>query len=741
MKFEGDLDFDKVSRLINTLIEEGTTSQLNTNLTVRSQFAYDTDVSRIKIYDGTAVRTILQSNDIVNTAFGPGWNGVTDKTASLDALYDVINSATTSGWALGGNSLGSPTNLGSTNNVDWSLVRNNIQYITLQNNGVLFSNSFGQPNSGSLYYVATAGRLSFSSNNGSTSGGPAFTIWGMSGGTTLSIPYLDNSVLLRQYNGSFVYDSFLMDGTGKLLLGNNTNVSPGAKLDILTFSASNSNFALRIKNSSSTTLFRITEAGNMFLSGIFTDTSANNSINTNSRLLIHTNGNTIIDWTNGYAYKANGVTAIDWNSSSRLIDDSSKASINWTLRNLYANNGTTAIINWNSTTTGLIYSTDFSSGYVARSIPDVAYVNSIGSPTINSTFYVSVDFGDDATAVKGKISKPYKNIKTAVLAASPGDTIWVFAGLYDEDSIPTISNLRIHLEDGVRIIPTASGGIVSIFSDLVTGATAGGATDFRITGKGEIINIGQSGNDTSAICASYPNSKYYIECKKLSSFESWNGAYFYLKEALLDIQFSAYSGGIAYLENCNLINYGSVDTILTYGSSSAPGRISFYNCYFEKNSVNAAFLAAPTSEGFGFDGPEILHIFSTDSINYIFDKCTFVQNRSGYDCIIVQSTSYDNSYNSTLQFHDCKFFNIDPTKKAITFTTDQYGPTSSLPGGFARAATVGSEDGELKWYFSNNISNVDVDNVNTTFFITNELVGVTPLIVDSNFTLIKKYIG
>lgn len=206
-------------------------------------------------------------------AGGGGGAGVWGSiTGTITAQSDLVAYISSVAWGLSGNTLGASGKfIGSIDNNDVGFRRNNVELMSFITNGVLFKNAFGQPASGSLYYTSTTGRIIFAASNGSTSGGPQLSIYGTTGGSTFGLPYLDNSITVAQYNGSFVYNSFLIDGTGKILLGNTTGASPGAKLDIRTFSSSDANLAFSITNLANTSLFTVTEAGNITVgAGTFT---------------------------------------------------------------------------------------------------------------------------------------------------------------------------------------------------------------------------------------------------------------------------------------------------------------------------------------------------------------------------------------------------------------------------------------------------------------------------------------
>jgi hypothetical protein len=92
-----DQDFAKGSRLLNVLLHEAATATINAALTVRSQLGYDSTILRAKIHDGTAVRTLLQNNDIT-TSNTMGGGSATDSTVpSTKSVYDFVINLVSSG--------------------------------------------------------------------------------------------------------------------------------------------------------------------------------------------------------------------------------------------------------------------------------------------------------------------------------------------------------------------------------------------------------------------------------------------------------------------------------------------------------------------------------------------------------------------------------------------------------------------------------------------------------------------
>ena len=59
-----DLDFQKVSQLLNVLLHNSSDASIASLLTAQGQLAYTTDSKRIKYWDGTKVRVVLTEEDI-----------------------------------------------------------------------------------------------------------------------------------------------------------------------------------------------------------------------------------------------------------------------------------------------------------------------------------------------------------------------------------------------------------------------------------------------------------------------------------------------------------------------------------------------------------------------------------------------------------------------------------------------------------------------------------------------------
>ena len=75
-----------------------------------------------------------------------------------------------------------------------------------------------------------------------------------------------------------------------------------------------------------------------------------------------------------------------------------------------------------------------------------------GKLTIQNTLYVAKN-GDNATAVRNRMDKPYLTILEATNNALPGDTVYVYPGTYNEGSADiTASDVQYWYEDGAHVI-------------------------------------------------------------------------------------------------------------------------------------------------------------------------------------------------------------------------------------------------------------------------------------------------
>lgn len=104
-----------------------------------------------------------------------------------------------------------------------------------------------------------------------------------------------------------------------------------------------------------------------------------------------------------------------------------------------------------------------------------------GSVLVNTTLFVDAVNGNDATAVKGDMTKPYLTINNAAGQTDEGDTIFVWPGTYNET--PNVSYGLIGPGVQLHCMP---GAIVNLLSGALFWDTYDTDTlDARITGHGE----------------------------------------------------------------------------------------------------------------------------------------------------------------------------------------------------------------------------------------------------------------
>lgn len=296
--------------------------------------------------------------------------------------------------------------------------------------------------------------------------------------------------------------------------------------------------------------------------------------------------------------------------------------------------------------------------------------------------------GNDSGAVIGDPDSPFRTVKEALNQSAAGDLIEVFPGIYDEYNIPPKAGVTLYMYPGARIQPTFNGGKAAIFTDLLVGT---GVPDFKIRGYGEFVNVGLADNDTSSFIASYAASNYDIEAVRVSSFFAWNeiGATIRIKNALIDFHIIIFLGGSAILENCTIRN---TEFYLYYRPDFS--KLVCYNCTIIKSGSNPDYLSnypgrLETTECFRYDS-----MFNNEANDSVieFHNTKFINLRNGNN-VGIGNQKNQNSY---IGFYDCKFYNSDLTKKAILYTD------------FARADT-----NTLKFFFSNCISNVDVQTIDS----------------------------
>ena len=111
---------------------------------------------------------------------------------------------------------------------------------------------------------------------------------------------------------------------------------------------------------------------------------------------------------------------------------------------------------------------------------DLDIFDVLTSITIQNTLYVAKN-GDDSKGKRNRLDKPFLTCNGAKNAAQSGDTIYVFAGTYDEKNL--LKNGGNWIFDNGAIVEFTGSANGAIFDDSVTNG-AGEAVTSRISGKG-----------------------------------------------------------------------------------------------------------------------------------------------------------------------------------------------------------------------------------------------------------------
>lgn len=174
--------------------------------------------------------------------------------------------------------------------------------------------------------------------------------------------------------------------------------------------------------------------------------------------------------------------------------------------------------------------------------------------------------GSNATALTGRMDRPFATISAANAASLSGDTIFVYPGIYVEQNVIR-NNINYHFSKGAVVLP---GNTLPCIND------SSGPINSVIRGQGRFMGKGYGLNDTTAVMVGN-TSKLDIECDLIESMECWNpNAIVIVRRARITFEMTAYNGGGIILENCQLVD--SVNTV--FGN----GLIRARNTHFE-NSI------------------------------------------------------------------------------------------------------------------------------------------------------------
>jgi len=168
---------------------------------------------------------------------------------------------------------------------------------------------------------------------------------------------------------------------------------------------------------------------------------------------------------------------------------------------------------------------------------------------LGKILFVDATNGVDARAVKGSIAQPYKTLTAAKNAASVGDTIHVFPGLYNQDTYIAKNGVDWFFELGARVIPFNQNS--AIFSDATEIVVC------RVRGYGYFKSSGNYNDDHTVVELSKNGSFLDMEALEVGSVEVWGtGA----RARFANCRFTngliaAYNNGTKLeLINCDIIN-------------------------------------------------------------------------------------------------------------------------------------------------------------------------------------------
>lgn len=178
------------------------------------------------------------------------------------------------------------------------------------------------------------------------------------------------------------------------------------------------------------------------------------------------------------------------------------------------------------------------------------------SVNIGATLYVDKTNGNNGTALRGRLDKPFLTIFAAIAAASPGDVLLIGPGKFDE-SVVLPTGVSVY---GSGIDVTTIGGVATArrvvlgTNTIVADLTVDGAHGANSTPN---FPIGNAATDASAF-----TSAYVFRCKILGNSDG-----FYFAKA-----------GTTGLQAFDCIVSTTYDCI--YVDPVVTGTFEFYNCQF-----------------------------------------------------------------------------------------------------------------------------------------------------------------
>jgi len=233
-----------------------------------------------------------------------------------------------------------------------------------------------------------------------------------------------------------------------------------------------------------------------------------------------------------------------------------------------------------------------------------------GGTALANTLWVDLN-GDDSTAIKGDIGKPYQSYAAAKTVASSGELIVLMPGTYNANDI---------LKDGVNVHFMQGASIV-------------------YTGAGDPIMKDSLAVAFNCVFSGYPNFRY--------NGSGTNRQSLYLTGT-----------GTVNLTFKDAYFYGSLQKTILINNANAS--VTFNNCIFEQDVIDAMVIDIDTFTKVYFDNCQVInrnnaaasHGLSINADNVILDKMG----------IYIQHATAD-SINATAAI-DLKLYNFASTNKA-----------------------------------------------------------------------------
>jgi hypothetical protein len=342
-------------------------------------------------------------------------------------------------------------------------------------------------------------------------------------------------------------------------------------------------------------------------------------------------------------------------------------------------------------------------GFDMAGLPVPIPMPPVSLPAYGKVLYVDISAGNNGTAVKGRIDRPYQSLTAAKAAAVSGDLIIVFPGTFDEyDLLKNGVNWYFH--EGALVQPT---GNQSIFTD---GSQPAGCTS-KILGRGEFLSYDVQGNNACTVAVLKNGTNLEIEAKRVAGFHTWDcTSNIVFRGVEFTWQTAPQSGATVTFENC-FFNNSSNGAEPSHGYTL---NVTYRNCRFKR----LASLPPGMTDNFTSEN-SALKFGNGDSSSIILSSKFYMQLlHCQFDCAslgCLERSYFNQSRQNTVLMQNCVFQNTHATGKLII-------PTD----------TIWDSQDRGNYYLNDNISNKGIDA--GCYPITNLLPG-SGFYIDSNFKI------